>query len=459
MSKKVFSLFSGAGGLDLGLEYSDNYEVVFGNDVEGSAVDTFSNHFGNEKVEEELPKQEFPVVLKKDVEDIDFSLYNGFNPDILCGGPPCQDFSIMRGPEDERKGIKVKRGKLYSHFIRALVHLQPKAFIFENVPGLKNANNGKAYETILKDFSSLKVRWNEIKKISGDGDEIDPTNYNIVFNNVVDSSEIGVPQKRKRLIIVGIREDLHRKVFWKSDAEKELRENLIPKDSFLKKYPLTPIEAFKGEILSNLSDEYKKIMRDYEELVGKFENQEMKKWEKHYSKLSFNPIDDYLKINDIKPKDEDEMEKAFEIHKETLKELDFYGKDVECLEISDGSNKRANEKKKTKNRMKHIPPNENHEFVKGTKWSVSGRGFSLVYRRLHPLKPAYTVVAKGGGGTWGYHYRRDRSRLTNRERARLQSFPDDFEFLGRRGEVRSQIGEAVPPLLAKKIGEVLAKYI
>ncbi|MEQ6360498.1 DNA cytosine methyltransferase [Thermoanaerobacter thermohydrosulfuricus] len=80
---------------------------------------------------------------------------------------------------------------------------------------------------------------------------------------------------------------------------------------------------------------------------------------------------------------------------------------------------------------------------------------SLIYRRIHPLKPSYTVVAYGGGGTWGYHYRRNRGKLTNRERARLQTFPDTFLFKGTSSEVRAQIGEAVPPLLGKKIARAV----
>jgi DNA (cytosine-5)-methyltransferase 1 len=69
------------------------------------------------------------------------------------------------------------------------------------------------------------------------------------------------------------------------------------------------------------------------------------------------------------------------------------------------------------------------------------------------------VVAYGGGGTWGYHYERGRSKLTNRERARLQTFPDSFEFIGNNSQVRAQIGEAVPPLMGKVIGEVVAKIL
>ncbi|MGC9021421.1 MAG: DNA cytosine methyltransferase, partial [Candidatus Methanodesulfokora sp.] len=96
---------------------------------------------------------------------------------------------------------------------------------------------------------------------------------------------------------------------------------------------------------------------------------------------------------------------------------------------------------------------------RGTRWEVEGKGISLIYRRLHPLKPAYTVVAYGGGGTHGYHYERSRATLTLRERARLQTFPDSFLFSGSKTEIRAQIGEAVPPLASRRLAEVLAEIL
>lgn len=81
-------------------------------------------------------------------------------------------------------------------------------------------------------------------------------------------------------------------------------------------------------------------------------------------------------------------------------------------------------------------PKDSPYYVKGM--------ISHVYRRIHPDKPASTIIAGGGGGTWGYHYPEPRL-LTNRERARLQTFPDDFVFEGSTTEVRRQIGNAVPP--------------
>jgi len=80
---------------------------------------------------------------------------------------------------------------------------------------------------------------------------------------------------------------------------------------------------------------------------------------------------------------------------------------------------------------------------KDSKYYVRGY-ISHVYRRLDRKEPSYTIIAAGGGGTWGYHYEEPRP-LTNRERARLQTFPDDFVFEGNISQVRRQIGNAVPP--------------
>lgn len=83
------------------------------------------------------------------------------------------------------------------------------------------------------------------------------------------------------------------------------------------------------------------------------------------------------------------------------------------------------------------------DIPKSSPYYVKGM-ISHVYRRIDPKKPSMTLIAGGGGGTWGYHFPEPRA-LTNRERARIQSFPDDFVFEGSFGEIRRQIGNAVPP--------------
>ncbi|MGE7983347.1 DNA cytosine methyltransferase [Solibacillus sp. NPDC093137] len=109
--------------------------------------------------------------------------------------------------------------------------------------------------------------------------------------------------------------------------------------------------------------------------------------------------------------------------------------------------------------LKHIPPGKNawYEGIpEELQLNVKGTRLSSIYKKLDPSRPAYTVTGSGGGGTHMYHWKENRA-LTNRERARLQTFPDDFEFLGTKEAVRKQIGMAVPPAGAQIIFEAILK--
>lgn len=104
-------------------------------------------------------------------------------------------------------------------------------------------------------------------------------------------------------------------------------------------------------------------------------------------------------------------------------------------------------------RLKYIPPGENawYEGIpEHLRLNVKSARMSQIYKRLHPDKPSYTITGSGGGGTHGYHWNEDRA-LTNRERARIQTFPDEFIFEGSKESVRKQIGMAVPPKGAQAI--------
>lgn len=110
-------------------------------------------------------------------------------------------------------------------------------------------------------------------------------------------------------------------------------------------------------------------------------------------------------------------------------------------------------------RLKHIKPGQNAfnaDLPNHLKLNVRGAKISQIYKRLDPNKPAYTVTGSGGGGTHMYHWEEDRA-LTNRERARLQTFPDSFQFIGSKESVRKQIGMAVPVLGARIIIEAVLK--
>jgi DNA (cytosine-5)-methyltransferase 1 len=114
---------------------------------------------------------------------------------------------------------------------------------------------------------------------------------------------------------------------------------------------------------------------------------------------------------------------------------------------------------RVRNRLRHIKAGENAwnaDIPAQFKLKVNSAHLSQIYRRLDPNQPAYTIVGSGGGGTYGYHWREPRA-LTNRELARIQSFPDSFEFLGPKPSVRRQIGMAVPPRGAETILEAVLK--
>lgn len=153
----------------------------------------------------------------------------------------------------------------------------------------------------------------------------------------------------------------------------------------------------------------------------------------------------------------------FEHPKPTTKD-----KPVSCGEALKGigknapNNEKTNQSERVVERLKHIKPGENAftaKLPKHLQLSLkSGATISQIYKRLQKNQPAYTVTGSGGGGTHIYHWKENRA-LTNRERARLQSFPDDFIFLGGKESVRRQIGMAVPPEGARQIFSAVLKTL
>ena len=123
------------------------------------------------------------------------------------------------------------------------------------------------------------------------------------------------------------------------------------------------------------------------------------------------------------------------------------------------NNERTRQSDRVVERLMHIKPGENAftaDLPARLRMNVRNATISLIYKRLDPTKPAYTVTGSGGGGTHVYHWQECRA-LTNRERARLQTFPDDFVFCGSKESVRRQIGMALPPAGAQVIFEAILK--
>ena len=123
------------------------------------------------------------------------------------------------------------------------------------------------------------------------------------------------------------------------------------------------------------------------------------------------------------------------------------------------NNERTKQSHNVIERLKYINPGENAftaDLPEHLELNIKGARISQIYKRLNPDKPAYTVTGSGGGGTHVYHWHENRA-LTNRERARLQTFPDKFVFCGSKESVRRQIGMAIPPLGVKAVIEAILK--
>lgn len=164
----VVSLFSGAGGLDLGFILA-GHNIIWANDLYSDAVATYKRNIGNH-------------IIEKDIKDIPSDEIP--NCDIVIGGFPCQGFSVA----NTKRNTKDERNSLYKELLRVIKDKQPKFFLAENVKGIMSLNKGKTFKMILDDFSSL--------------------DYTVKYK-VLNSADFGVPQVRERVIIVGVRSDIN----------------------------------------------------------------------------------------------------------------------------------------------------------------------------------------------------------------------------------------------------------
>lgn len=337
LSFKVGELFSGPGGMakgaQLAAESLEGIELVhaWANDMDEWACETYLRNIkGATKTS----------VHCGDVKDFDSA--GAGEIDGLAFGFPCNDFSLV----GKSKGLDGAFGPLYKHGVRALAAHNPMWFVAENVGGLRSANEGSAFLRIMDDLSKAGLH----------GYRLYPHLYQFDL--------YGVPQRRKRIIIVGIRADL----------------------DFVYKVP-------SPRLYSDVN-------------------------------VSAKHAIETPKID----------ENAFN------NELTKQGATVV-------------------ERLKRIRPGENAftaDLPDQLKLNIRGATISQIYKRLHPDEPSYTITGSGGGGTHVYHWREPRA-LTNRERARLQSFPDDYIFYGSKEAVRKQIGMAVPVKGAQAIFSALFK--
>lgn len=369
VSMKVGSFFSGAGGLDFGFRNA-GYSLSWASDIEKSFCESYS-----QLCETQSTIGDF------------WDIKNSFSDvDVVIGGPPCQSFSLVgKRLEDD------PRGKLVAGFKEYIEDRLPRAFVLENVPGLAASKfNGNPLPSYLVS-------------------EFERMGYTVRLGKL-DASEYLVPQKRKRIIIFGVRNpSAELKFISPKDFAFEVskRSGISIKNAVVgsraafaglpKPYAKSEL---RGEYLASPNSEYADLMR----LKGP----------------------EFVTLHNVP----------------TMSKLD-------------------------EEFVKHIPPGGNFlsipdeiSTMRILKFKQSG-GRTTTYARLHPENPSYTVNTYFNRPNVGSNYHFEENRLiTVREAMRLQSFPDFFvpKYKNQR-ELHIQVGNAVPPLLAEAIAYSLQRSL
>lgn len=392
MKFNIIDLFAGCGGLTDGFLQTGKFNTLAAVDWEYSTIKTLKNrlttkygysilknilHFDIQRTEELIKGYSDPIYGNS--EGID-SFVDGNIVDFIIGGPPCQAYSIAGRVRDIKGMHDDYRNFLFESYVKMVGHYQPKAFVFENVEGILSAKPGgiSIVKRVQEAFENIGYEITEDLRRSA----------------LFDTSYYGVPQKRKRVIIFGVKKSSNSNLtinnFYKRLKEKATEKPLNSKiafDNLPKIYP------------SNIS----------------------------------NDKSHTIKLNGIAlPKNHEPR-----IHS---------NRDVEIFEllaedIKSGQNKYTSSK----------------ALIKLYKEKTGKDSNFHKYHVIREDKPSNTIPAhlyKDGLRHIHPDPKQARS-ITVREAARLQSFSDDFEFLGSRGDQYKMIGNAVPPAFAKIIAETL----
>lgn len=217
---KVVSLFSGAGGLDLGL-MKEGHQIIWANDIDADSCETYKVNIGNHITCIDISK-----INMEEIPDCD----------VVVGGFPCQGFSManmLRAVDDERN-------KLYRQFYKIVKNKKPSYFLAENVRGILSLDNGNVIKKIVKDFSDAGFR---VKYKS--------------FN----MADFGVPQTRVRVIIAGTRKDLPEEMDFQFPEPTHKKTNWVSISKALYGIP-EPDEA-KSKLKNHIYSKYKVTNRNF----------------------------------------------------------------------------------------------------------------------------------------------------------------------------------------------------
>lgn len=385
---KVISLFSGAGGMDLGFIKS-GCDIIWANDFFKEAAETYKLNIGDHIVYgdiTQIPSEKIPN-----------------NPDIVIGGFPCQGFSVA----NTNRSMKDKRNFLYREMLRVIKDKKPKFFVAENVKGLLSMKDGKVIKMIIKDFEQLGYK---------------------VDYKILNAAEYGVPQARERVLIIGnnigVENPFPKKTHYLFEKEEGKKKAITTEEAIGwladVKIQRKPIK-YKNKIIynhiasENVADKfwgrkYEVNQADICDYLKKWRDRtgwSTKKVDEHFG-YSYTAGHWFRKDNNSgsipKPDDWWELKRIFGFD-------DKYDKSVTTF---------------VEKEIKY------EQSLRITNWD----------------RPSDTITATSPE----IHINKKR-RLSVRECAILQTFPEDFIFTGSLNRMYTQVGNAVPVKLAKLVAE------
>lgn len=417
---KIVDLFCGAGGFSQGFRMA-GHEVLGGADIDPDACATYALNFPGAKVVcgdlRKVESREQIAELAKGAE-------------IIVGGPPCQSFSQVRNHD---RLLADPRNSLYREFVHVLEVAQPLAFVMENVPGL----------------SQMRMQDRIAKELSIGG------KYEVKAQ-IVDACDFGVPQTRQRLVFLAVHKALgtgpvQLQGRWASGA-LSLERSVNGHGA---RYQVVGGRIEAAKAFEELADPDRLGLVTVEQALSDLAH------------LRAGTRSDELLMEDLPPS-------ASAYQRLMRQQVSPVLRNVSVPRINQD----------TVLRLASIPPGGNHldlpkdlqeRYLTGEKWGPHNgtgrlaRRHYYAYRRLHPDIWAWTLNTKADSA---YHWNANRA-LSVREFARLQSFPDSFVFTTdpAKGELPGridggpahsryrQVGNAVPPLLAKAVAEALAQVL